>query len=398
MRRAHLGLVVVAVALAGGLITLLGVAALRAYTEHNLQLIARSAGYMAEAAVVFQDRTAATEALSLIAQGEGLSELRISDPQGHLFAQWQQPPHSTWDTAWTRVAELLLPAPTTMPMVRDGQVIAQVYLRSDGGGLMRFLLSGMAALLVCLLVAVTLSLQLSRRLLRQIIGPLHNMARVTHAVRHDGAYGQRVPAARIAELDAFGEDLNALLGELEQRQARLQRKNAKLAHKASHDGLTGLPNRATFERRLEHVMRRIRNTGAHLAVLYLDCDSFKAINDDWGHAAGDAVLCAVASRMQAQVRKTDMVARLGGDEFGVLLSPLRSVSDVQRIVLACISSMDEWVELPGGTGIRVSITVGIALFPDHADNPQSLLRSADAAMYQAKRTRPGSSAMAQNTA
>ena len=124
-------------------------------------------------------------------------------------------------------------------------------------------------------------------------------------------------------------------------------------------------------------------------MLFLDSDRFKDINDAYGHAAGDAVLVAVATRIRAQLREGDVVARLGGDEFAILLSPLHRVEDAQRIADKIIDSMLETIQLPGQISVVTSLSIGIAVYPEHGATPGSLLCAADSAMYQAKRLARG---------
>lgn len=218
---------------------------------------------------------------------------------------------------------------------------------------------------------------------------MRSLATVAHAARIERAFDQRVPPADIAELDNLGNDFNALLDELESWQTHLQSENETLAHQASHDSLTGLPNRAFFEGRL---MRALRNAGKldeRVAVLFLDSDRFKEINDNFGHAAGDAVLVAVATRVRAQLREEDLVARLGGDEFAILLTPLHKAEDAERIADKIIASMEIPIQLPGSTQVLTSLSIGIAVYPDHGVTPGELLDAADTAMYQAKRLSRG---------
>ncbi|WP_141688942.1 GGDEF domain-containing protein, partial [Pseudomonas sp. 24 E 13] len=166
--------------------------------------------------------------------------------------------------------------------------------------------------------------------------------------------------------------------------------NETLAHQASHDSLTGLPNRAFFEGRLIRALRSAAKVNERVGVLFLDSDRFKDINDNFGHAAGDAVLVAVAERVRAQLREDDLVARLGGDEFAVLLAPLNKIEDAQRIADKIIASMDQPIPLPGNTQVLTSLSIGIAIYPDHGATPGTLLNAADVAMYQAKRLSSGS--------
>ena len=387
--RGHLILALVAVTLASVSLTLLGVLALRVYAEHNLHLIARSINYTVEAAVVFNDRAAATEALSLIASTEEVAEADVLDANGRLLAHWARPETGVLSRVELQLAHALLEQPISQPILHQGRTVGSIHLTGHGGSLLRFLLSGLAGILVCTALSAWVALHLARRLLRGITGPLQSLAAVAHAARSERDFDRRVPPARIAELDSLGSDFNALLSEMEAWHSHLQSENETLAHQASHDSLTGLPNRAFFEGRLIRALRSAAKANERVAVLFLDSDRFKDINDNFGHAAGDAVLVAVADRVRAQLRDDDLVARLGGDEFAVLLAPLHKAEDAQRIADKIIASMDTPIDVPGNTQVLTSLSIGIALYPDHGATPGTLLNAADVAMYQAKRSSQG---------
>ena len=387
--RGHLILALVAVTLASVSLTLLGVLALRVYAEHNLHLIARSINYTVEAAVVFDDSAAATEALSLIASTEEVAQAEVFDASGKLLAQWVRPDTGLLSRVELAVAHTLLEQPISQPVLHQGQPVGSIHLVGHGGSLLRFLLSGLAGILICTALSAWVALYLARRLLQGITEPLQSLAAVAHAARSERDFDRRVPPAQIAELDSLGSDFNALLGEMEAWQSHLQSENETLAHQASHDSLTGLPNRAFFEGRLIRALRSAAKVNERVAVLFLDSDRFKDINDNFGHAAGDAVLVAVAERVRAQLREDDLVARLGGDEFAVLLAPLHKLEDAQRIADKIIASMDKPIPLPGNTQVLTSLSIGIAVYPDHGATPGTLLNAADAAMYQAKRLSQG---------
>ncbi|TWC44759.1 diguanylate cyclase (GGDEF)-like protein [Pseudomonas sp. SJZ080] len=387
--RGHLIVALVGVAMASVSLTLLGVLALRVYADHNLHLIARSINYTVEAAVVFNDKAAATEALALIASTEEVADAQVLDEQGKLLARWQRPETGFFSDLEMQMAKAFLEKPISMPIVHQGQEIGSVQLTGHGGSLMRFLLSGLVGIILCTAVSAWMALYLARRQLRGITGPLRSLASVAHAARSDRAFDRRVPPAAIAELDNLGNDFNALLDELESWQTHLQSENETLAHQASHDSLTGLPNRAFFEGRLIRSLRNASKLNERVAVLFLDSDRFKEINDNFGHAAGDAVLVAVANRVRAQLREDDLVARLGGDEFAVLLTPLHKTEDAERIADKILESMEMPIPLPGTSQVLTSLSIGIAVYPDHGTTPGALLHAADAAMYQAKRLARG---------
>ncbi|PWB35466.1 diguanylate cyclase [Pseudomonas sp. SDI] len=383
--RGHLSVALLAVGLAGVLLTLLGVLALRVYANHNLHLIARSINYTVEAAVVFNDSSAANEALALIASTEEVADAKVFDDDGELLARWQRSNDGVFDQIERAVARTLLEEPINMPVLHQGKRVGRIELIGQGGSLVRFLLSGLAGIVLCTVLSAVSALYLSRRLFGDIVRPLRNLANVAHAARRERSFERRVPPTQIAELNALGHDFNALLDELEVWQSHLQSENETLAHQASHDSLTGLPNRAFFEGRLSRSVRNAAKHGEQLAVLFLDSDRFKQVNDVYGHAAGDEVLIAVASRVRAQLRENDLVARLGGDEFAVLLSPLHTREDAQRISEKIVASMRLPVRLADGKTVQTSLSVGLAFYPNDGHTPADLLNAADTAMYEAKR-------------
>lgn len=387
--RGHLSVALLAVSLAGISLTLLGVLALRVYANHNLHLIARSINYTVEAAVVFDDSAAANEALELIAKTEEVADAKVFNNDGEQLAHWQRSDESLLGHLEVQVATALLDEPINLPIMHQQQKVGHIELIGQGRSLLLFLLSGLGGILFCTLLSAFVALYLSRRLLGDIVRPLRGLASVAHAARRERSFDRRVPEAPIAELNELGNDFNALLDELEVWHSHLQNENATLAHQASHDSLTGLPNRAFFEGRLSRSLRNAARQQDHLALLFLDSDHFKQINDSLGHAVGDQVLINVADRVRAQLREHDLVARLGGDEFAVLLTPLHSREDAERIAEKIIASMQLPMLLDGGESLTTSLSVGIAYYPDDGSDPASLLNAADAAMYQAKRKRRG---------
>lgn len=387
--RGHLSVALVAISLVSVSLTLLGVLALRVYADHNLHLIARSISYTVEAAVVFRDRSAASEALDLIATTEEVADAQVFTADGQLLAHWQRPETGLLSGVEMGLANALLDQPLSLPILHQGRPVGSIVLSAHGGSLLRFLLSGLAGVLLCSVASALSALYLARRMLSGITGPLRSLAEVAHAARSLRAFDRRVPPAQIVELDNLGNDFNALLDELESWQTHLRSENETLAHQASHDSLTGLPNRAYFEGRLIRALRNAAKQGERAAVLFLDSDRFKSINDNFGHAAGDAVLVTVANRVRAQLREDDLVARLGGDEFAVLLAPLHEVEDARRIAEKINASMDVPIQLPGSHSILSSLSIGIAVYPDDGTTPSALLDAADAAMYQTKRLARG---------
>ena len=158
---------------------------------------------------------------------------------------------------------------------------------------------------------------------------------------------------------------------------------ARLARMAYHDPLTGLPNRALILDRLGHALAAAQRDGANVAVIYLDLDGFKPINDDLGHATGDALLEILAQRFSGCVRDADTVGRMGGDEFVLILEGIQGHRGVERVVACLLAAANEPVEVEG-IAMRLSASVGIRMVMDGSQDPEDLLAEADAAMYEAK--------------
>jgi diguanylate cyclase (GGDEF)-like protein len=158
---------------------------------------------------------------------------------------------------------------------------------------------------------------------------------------------------------------------------------------AYHDALTGLPNRLLLHDRISRAIAHGRRHRQSFAVLYVDVDDFKEINDSFGHGGGDVVLKVIAGRLRDAVRSTDTVARLGGDEFIVLLSELTSPGDAAVVA----DKIQGWVARPcplNGASASISASIGIAVWPEDGDGAEQLVERADFAMYEAKRNRAGS--------
>jgi len=185
---------------------------------------------------------------------------------------------------------------------------------------------------------------------------------------------------RVAERTAQLAGANALLQDeiVERRQAE-----ARVHHMAYHDSLTGLPNRALLADRLEQAILAAGRSATKLAVMFIDLDRFKTINDSLGHLTGDYLLKEVANRLCRAVRASDTVARLGGDEFVVLVPGVHASAECDAVGEKIIEALALPVPVDGHS-LHISPSIGICLYPDDGENVETLMRHADAAMYQAK--------------
>ncbi len=157
----------------------------------------------------------------------------------------------------------------------------------------------------------------------------------------------------------------------------------RLYYLAHHDSLTDLPNRTLFGQRLDRALNRAQRTGQRFAVLFLDLDRFKSINDNYGHESGDRLLVETADRLRRTLRKGDTVSRFGGDEFNILVEDIRELEDVTVVADKVIKSMEEPVSIAGKYH-QISPSIGISIYPEDGLTADELLRTADRSMYRAK--------------
>jgi len=211
---------------------------------------------------------------------------------------------------------------------------------------------------------------------------LHPIQRLIAASRDVGRGQHAVVEVKSSdEMGLLARAFNAMAEGIKQEQAQLHRQ-------ANFDTLTGLPNRLMAFDRINMEISRARRSGQRFAVLFIDLDDFKSVNDSLGHAVGDRLLVAIGTRLQAAMRDADTVARLGGDEFLVLAAEGGSEVRVEKIAERLLETVAEPQEL-NGRKVVAQCSIGIALYPDNGENAETLVANADNAMYQAKTTQQG---------
>jgi diguanylate cyclase (GGDEF)-like protein len=233
------------------------------------------------------------------------------------------------------------------------------------------------------------------RRLRALVVALDRRYARLHAAVEAERGSHRLAAAALASAQ------RALLVQREELESRVRERTAQLERSrldlleaqrlaesraqrlALHDDLTGLPNRAAFMDLVAESVARARGLGSRFAMLFLDLDGFKEINDSLGHDAGDDLLRQVSLRIRACLRQADRLARFGGDEFLVLIDPVRGRREVEAVTRKILRAVATPLKLDGLMA-TVSASIGIAMFPEDGDDPSRLLKNADAAMYQAK--------------
>lgn len=200
---------------------------------------------------------------------------------------------------------------------------------------------------------------------------------------------QPLPEHHAHAMDAAARGFSQLVDLLLEKERELEAGCQHLHLLAHHDPLTGLPNRALLEERLQHALAQAQRSGREVALLFCDLDGFKQINDSHGHEIGDRLLCAVALRLGAGRRRIDTVARLGGDEFVILLGDLaEGYEGGHKVARQCLDALAEPFDMDG-LRLRVGLSIGIAVCRDGCTDASLLLSQADSAMYEAKRAGKG---------
>lgn len=236
-----------------------------------------------------------------------------------------------------------------------------------------------------LLVLSAVGILLAAWVSRVVTKPLQAMVRATQAFSQGRPHGV-LPLQREDEVGELARSFQDMEHQISRQMTQLNASRDAMAHLAHHDALTGLPNRRMFEQRLAQALELSRRSGHGCALLFVDLDDFKAVNDARGHAVGDMVLQAVARAIVDAVRQEDTVARLAGDEFTVLCENVDSEEAAMQVATKLELAFENPL-LVEGRPLPVRASIGVSLYPRDAQDAPTLLASADAAMYRVKQSR-----------
>ena len=199
----------------------------------------------------------------------------------------------------------------------------------------------------------------------------------------DGNYSESITLKSGDEFEMISKNINDLAKAVNQRESSLIETHEQLNYLSNHDALTDLPNRRLFMINLQHALNIAKRNNTKVAILFIDLDEFKQVNDVLGHDVGDALLKNVAQRLRLSLRETDTLARIGGDEFNILLEGFHNIEDVNLIAGNIIDTFQQPFEFSGHT-LRTTTSIGISIYPDDGEDSVTLIKNADLAMYQSK--------------
>ncbi len=358
----------------------------RSLLEDRLSTLADVVGQNSTAALNFNDQPAAREVLEALSAEPSVISACLYDVSGQLFSEYRR--QSKKSDCSAVLAAVPAPARNSpgviRPLLRRNEPVGTLVLKSDlheiearRQKLLR--VAGWLALLALAAGGVVGSF-----LQRKISGPIFSIAYAMSDVSAKQDFTIRVPVSGADEIAQLGNGFNVMLSELERREAEKKNFEAKLQFQASNDPLTGLPNRRLFSDRLGQTLALAGREKRIVALLYIDLDGFKLVNDSLGHSIGDALLVQVAGRLHSRVRQSDTLARLGGDEFTVILGSLHARPEAELVANSLLQVLAHPFVIEGHQ-LTIGASIGISMFPDDAEQAPDLMQQADSAMYAAKR-------------
>lgn len=361
---------------------------------HSAQVVANSLAPM----LVFYDKAAADVELAALSKTTGLRVIRVLNAAHSTFAQWPLDAPASWPETPAELQAAGLVKRTHLKEVEvwvaiqfKGEPVGSLYLRESLESVQIVVLRMVALAALLVAAAIVLAGRLLRWVQRRALAPIVELSMLAEQVALSQDYSQRAQVHRPDEVGRLSERFNQMLERVEIGQAELnqqvrqeQRAGQQFEQLAHRDSLTQLPNRLYFQSTLQrHVATSCQQVDL-MALMFIDLDNFKTVNDQHGHDVGDAVLREVALRMSKVLRNGDVLCRLGGDEFALILPALPEEGVAEQLALRLIAAIREPMLIAGHV-MPIGATVGLAFCPtDEVDAPH-LLRAADVAMYAAKR-------------
>ncbi len=363
---------------------------LRSSLVQEMAVLSRNIANNCAASVIFGDRATATETLESLQANPQVVAGFIYDTEKQTFSSYYKEQPNT--TPMTYPSALLLDAghlfsgrhlDVVQTIGHGREHLGILHMRASLDNIEKTLMRYITFGFLGLGGAFILAWLLADRLQGVISKPIQQLATAMRAVSKEQNYRRRVKMDRQDELGSLIEDFNEMLTQIERRDQELRSKQDRLDYLAHHDTLTDLPNRLLFHDRLHHAITKARRMQGSLALLFLDLDRFKNINDSLGHEAGDQLLQEVAKRLTKIMRKSDTLARLGGDEFVVALEQNTESHEIITVAQKILDNLSAVYHI-NAEELYITVSIGISLFPANGLTAETLMKNADVAMYRAK--------------
>ena len=363
---------------------------LRTRLSQDMNVLALNLANNSAASVIFGDKRTAKETLESLKTYPQVTDCLIYDTEGRIFSSYHK--QENLDSVLTYPSPALIDAGhlfardylvSVHPIDYGTDKLGLIYLRANLALIESTLIQYIGYGFMGLGIAFLLAWVLADRLQRIISQPIDQLAAAMKSVSKERNYSQRVKMERHDELGSLIEDFNEMLVQIEMRDQELHNKQNRLDYLAHHDALTGLPNRLLFHDRLHHAISKAQRMEQSIALLFLDLDRFKNINDSLGHEVGDHVLQVVAKRLTNIVRESDTLARLGGDEFVIALEQNTESRELTIVAQKILQTLSTAFHIDAHE-LYITASIGISLYPANGLTSEALMKTADVAMYRAK--------------
>jgi len=351
----------------------------RQKVAEDLNKLATFVGSASKETLISKDKAAAKKILGSLVNQEHVQLAHIYDHEGRIFAKYGMKDAKDLGLLQEGSYYVDKRLHSYQAIVFDGGKIGTIYLQSDLRLLQNRLLLYGRILIVVMGCTFLVALQISSRLQKFISGPIHHLVTKARIISEKKDYTVRADKTTDDEIGNLTDAFNEMIQQIESAEK-------KLHYQAFHDSLTALPNRALLIERLERSIEQAKRYPEYkFAILYIDLDRFKLINDSLGHVKGDQLLKFLSERFKSHTRKVDTVARLGGDEFVILLEKIKHDKDTITVSERINKMLEEPFNLDGQK-VYVNASIGITVNRKEYKTPTDFLRDSDSAMYYAKRS------------
>jgi diguanylate cyclase (GGDEF)-like protein len=353
--------------------------------------------------LLFQDQGSAHEQLSQLIKDSSILYVGVYNADKSFFAHYdsrlhyERPNIEQYIPGISHKREVI---EAFTEIYYDNEKIGYLFLAQDTSGLTEQMISHALITLAVFIMSLLFAYALSLLMQRWLTKPIKDLVEVIHHITTSKDYSERLKAEHQDEIGQLINSFNTMLDAVKQRDDKLRAhgdeledlvnlRTRQLHQRSNYDALTKLPNRHFLIEQLEHQIEIASREGSQIAVLFLDLDRFKVINDNLGHSIGDEVLKVAAQRISKSVRSNDNVARWGGDEFVIFLSNIEHHDDIENIARNVTRSLEEMIQL-ADRQFHISTSIGISVYPANGKDAFTLLKNADISMYRAKDKGAGS--------
>ncbi|AXY61044.1 sensor domain-containing diguanylate cyclase [Acinetobacter sp. WCHAc010052] len=354
--------------------------ALKAYADSSLNVLSEAINERIQPAVVFSDTVTLNQILAEYNHKYPIRSMQVIDEHNVELARSVQ--NETSDYSLQHFLDrIFFNYPVILNIQHQHQYYGQLIIYGNSSTIVDFFNKIIFGLIIGFLIILAGLLWSVHSFYRYLMKSIHPIVATANTISEEKNYGLRFAQSEIQELQDINTVFNELLEKIQLNDQHLRTENDKLNHQAHHDALTQLPNRYYFYQQLLHIFDS--SLREHSALLFIDSNDFKTINDQYGHQAGDSVLQEIAVRLQSQLHPDDFIARLGGDEFAILIHHVHHTDELNTIC----QQLSECADLPlyfGDVQISFSFSIGVAQ-TRFASSPEDLITEADNAMYKAKK-------------